>query len=192
MTSDDCSRDEVSEEDRFRFFDDLNIIEFIILTDALIDYNFHDHVASDVGTNQRFLPPQNFDMQQKLDGISKWTTDNLMQINESKSNFIIYSRSKQEFSTRLYMNNIPLQRLSVVKILGVWLDQDLSWDHNTKQICKKAFSRIQMLSKLKYAGINQNDLITIYKLFIRSVAEYCSSVYHTSLTQQQVKKIELI
>ena len=49
-----------------------------------------------------------------------------------------------------------------------------------------------MLSELKYAGINQNDLITIYKLFIRSVAEYCSSVYHTSLTQQQIKKIELI
>ena len=49
-----------------------------------------------------------------------------------------------------------------------------------------------MLSKLKYAGINPIDLITIYKLFIRSVAEYCSTVYHTSLTKQQAKKLELI
>ena len=68
----------------------------------------------------------------------------------------------------------------------------MSWNENTKQICKKAFSRIQMLSKLKYAGIKSDDLITIYKLFIRSVAEYCSPVYHTSLTKQQAKKIEMI
>ena len=49
-----------------------------------------------------------------------------------------------------------------------------------------------MLSKLKYAGIQTSHLLTIYKLFIRSVTEYCSPVFHTSLTQQQVKKIELI
>ena len=32
----------------------------------------------------------------------------------------------------------------------------------------------------------------IYKLFIRSVPEYCSVVFHTSLTNKQTKKMELI
>ena len=49
-----------------------------------------------------------------------------------------------------------------------------------------------MLTKLKYAGIKRDDLIDIYKLFIRSTAEYCSVVFHTSLTQKQVKKLEVI
>ena len=68
----------------------------------------------------------------------------------------------------------------------------MSWEKNTREICKKAFSRVPMLSKLKYAGIIRDDLLDIYKLFIRPMAEYCSVVFHTSLTQKQIKKIELI
>ena len=49
-----------------------------------------------------------------------------------------------------------------------------------------------MLSKLKYAGIPLDDLVTIYKLFIRSVTEYSSVVYHTSLTIELTRKIECI
>ena len=131
-------------------------------------------------------------MQNKLNDISEWTKQNLMLLNESKCNYIIYTRSKEEFSTRLTMNGVILQRVSAVKLLGVWLDEDMSWETNTKQICIKAFSRVSMLSKLKFAGINRSDLLTIYKLFIRSVTEYCCVVFHTSLTEKQCKKIEVI
>ena len=49
-----------------------------------------------------------------------------------------------------------------------------------------------MLTKLKYAGVSIDDLIEIYCLFVRSCAEYCSVVFHSSLTQEQSKKIENI
>ena len=51
---------------------------------------------------------------------------------------------------------------------------------------------MHILNKLKYAGINENDLLTIYKLFVRSVCEYCSVVFHSSLTQDQSDKLEAI
>ena len=85
-----------------------------------------------------------------------------------------------------------MERLSVIKLLGLWLDEDLTWETNTKQICIKAYTRMQMLTKLKYAGIKRDDLLDIYKLFIRSTAEYCSVVFHTSLTKKQSKKLEAI
>ena len=128
-------------------------------------------------------------MQEMLTDMMDWTSDNLMKINEGKSNYIIFSRSKQEFSTRLYLNEVPLKSVSVIKQLGLWLEEDMSWNENTKQICIKAFSRVRMLSQLKYAGISREDLLTIYKLFIRSVTEYCSVVFHSSLTQKQEQKI---
>ena len=49
-----------------------------------------------------------------------------------------------------------------------------------------------MLTKLKYAGVSITDLLDIYCLFVRSCAEYCSVVFHSSLTQEQSKKIENI
>ena len=49
-----------------------------------------------------------------------------------------------------------------------------------------------MITKLKYAGVCTEDLIDIYILFIRSVTEYCSVAFHSSLTQQQSNKLETI
>ena len=115
-----------------------------------------------------------------------------MPLNESKSNFIIFSRSKKEFTTRIYLNRKYHEKQSVIKLLGIWLDEDLSLNTNTREICKKPFSRMTMLSRLKYAGITKDDLLIIYKLFIKSTAEYCSVAFHSALTQEKTKKIELI
>ena len=41
-------------------------------------------------------------------------------------------------------------------------------------------------------GVSLEDLIDIYKLYIRSIAEYCSVVFHSSITQEESKKIERI
>ena len=149
-------------------------------------------VPSDVLVNEPFLPPDKCNMQSYLNLVSNWTEQNQMLLNENKSNYIIYTRSKQAFSTRLKLNDLPLERLSVTKVLGVWLQEDMGWDANTKQICIKAYSRVSILSKLKYAGICTDDLITIYSLFIRSLTEYCSVVFHSSLTLNQTHKLEAI
>ena len=49
-----------------------------------------------------------------------------------------------------------------------------------------------MIPNLKYVGVSIEDLLDIYILFIRSVTEYCSVVFHSSLTQEQSDKIEKI
>ena len=68
----------------------------------------------------------------------------------------------------------------------------MGWEENTKQICKKAYSRLSILTKLKYVGISTEDLITVYILFIRSLTEYCSVVFHQSLTLRKSEKLEHI
>ena len=107
----------VNEDDRYKFCDDLSILELLMLGDILTEYNFFDHVASDVGVNQRFLPTQ--ETQLNLDKISMWTEDNLMQLKESKTNYIIFTRSRQDFATRITVNNKLIERQQYVKLLGV-------------------------------------------------------------------------
>ena len=78
-------------------------------------------------------------------------------------------------------------------MLGVWITEDGGdWTSNTKEICKSAYSRISMLTKLKYVGVSTEDLLKIYSLFIQSRAEYCAVAFYSSLTQEQSKKIENI
>ena len=105
---------------------------------------------------------------------------------------MIFSRSETDFATRLKINNQNLEKLSVTKLLGVWLSDDMSWSRNCSEICVKAYSRLSMLTKLKYVGVNTEDLIDIYVLYIRSITEYCSVAFHSSLTIEQSNKLERI
>ena len=184
--------DIVSPNDRFKYIDDLSVLQLICLSGLLIEYDFHQHVASDVGIDDKFLPAENFQTQDNLDSISNWTKDNLMRINEEKCNYMVFSRSEEQFATRLSVNNAKLDRVSECKILGLYISDNLSWSRNCREICMKAYSRLQMITKLKYVGVNTEDLLDIYILYIRSIAEYCSTVFHSSLTVEQSEKIERI
>ena len=184
--------DIVPEEDRFKYIDDLSVLQLICLSGLLVDYNFFEHVASDIGIDDRYLPASSYQTQEHLNFISNWTTENLMRLNEAKSNYMVFSRSEESFATRLSVNNVTLDRLSVTKLLGVWISEDMSWSRNSKEICKKAYSRLSMITKLKYVGVSKDDLVDIYILFIRSVTEYCAVVFHSRLTQEDSSKLERI
>ena len=115
-----------------------------------------------------------------------------MKLNAKKCQYMIFTRSKEEFATRLSVERKTIEQVPVAKLLGVWISEDLSWSRNCKEICIKAYSRLSMITKLKYVGVKIEDLIDIYILFIRSVTEYCSVAFHSSLTLEQSNKLETI
>ena len=115
-----------------------------------------------------------------------------MKLNEKKCKYMVFSRSESKFATRLLVNNTYLERVPTMKMLGVWVSEDLTWSKNCQEICIKAYSRISMITKLKYVGVSIEDLLDIYILYIRSVAEYCSVAFHSSLSQADIVKIERI
>ena len=179
-------------DDRFKYIDDLSVLELILLSGILTDYNFQDHIASDIGIDQKFLPPTSINSQSIIDHISNWTIENKMKLNEKKCNYMIFTRSQYDFVTRLEVNNTQLDRTSASKILGVWVTEDLTWSRNCAEICKKAYSRLSLITKLKYAGVSTENLIEIFILFVRSLTEYCAVAFHSSLTQEDSNKLEQI
>ena len=68
----------------------------------------------------------------------------------------------------------------------------IKFDKNTEDICRRAFARITMITKLKYVGVPEHDLLDIFKLFIRSLMEYCCVAWHSSLTQAQTYDMERV
>ena len=159
------------------------------LAGVLQEYDFLQHVASDMGIDQQFRTPSTFEMQSTLDNLAKWTSGNKIQINEEKFNYMMFNMGKTELFTRLTINNCKLDQVREAKLLGVWISKDLSWSKNCKEIAKKGYARIKMLSQQKYVGVKTEDLINIYILHSRSVARYCCTAFHSSLTAEQDKKI---
>ena len=56
ITASDDNAEFVNQEDRYKFSNDLNILEVIILGNILTEYNFSAHVASDIGLEEQFIP----------------------------------------------------------------------------------------------------------------------------------------
>ena len=179
-----------NEDDQFKYCDDLEILDLVFIGNILQEYDFTRHVASDIGIDQVFLPPEKYQTQTNLNSVAKWTDENLMKINEKKSYYLIFTRAQKDFATRLTINNKFLERLNVTKVLGVWISEDGSWSKNTQEILKKGYSRISFLTKLRYAGVKTEDLLELFQLFIRSCAEYCSVAFHSSLTAAESKSLE--
>ena len=98
---------------------------------------------------------------------------------------------KEDFATRFTLNGSHIDRQTATKVLGVWIGQDPScWDINTKEIMKRTYASMSILTKIKYAGLSREKLLHIYSLHVRSSMEYCSVAWHNNLTQAQRNSIE--
>ena len=101
---------------------------------------------------------------------------------------MVFSRSQEVLTTR---QNLEQKKAS--KLLGVWIEEDTgSWNQNTTDLCKSAYGRMSMLTKLRYVGVTRADLVDVYMMCIHSMAEYASVCFHSSLSQEQTRKIENI
>ena len=149
------------------------------------------HVPSDILPETGYITPENINTQNNLNTISEWTDCHQMKLNPNKTKYMIINFcTSYQFKTRLTIRNSLLEQVNQTKLLGVIIEDDLSWAANTKLLLKKAFSRMIILRKLVEFEVSKTDMITIYILFIRSVLEQSSVVWSSSLTQDELMGIE--
>ena len=174
--SNNCA-DVVNESERFRFLDDLSILEIVnLLTVGLSSFNLKQQVPNDIATHNQFISCHNLKSQDWLDNISDWTDNQKMKINNQKTKTMIFNfTEKYQFGTRLSMEVIDSTRL-----LGTIITNDLKWEQNTAHIVKKSNARMELLRRVASFGTSSEDLKTIYYLFVRSQLEQSSDVWHIS------------
>ena len=57
--------------------------------------------------------------QDQLNNIAHWTEENLMQLNEQIRNYVIFSRARENFISRLHIDNHTLNQILVTQLIGV-------------------------------------------------------------------------
>ena len=194
ISQSDDNVDFLNMEDKYKFIDDLSIIEVINLAMCGISgYNFKQHVASDIGSHGQYLPIENVESQTHLDKIQHWTEEKMMALNKSKTKFMVINFTKKfQFNTRITLDGIPLEEVTECKLLGVTINNQLTWHQNTESMIKKANTRMLILHKLYEFNLPADEMVNIYILFIRSIVEYCCVVWHNSITEEESNHIERV
>jgi len=102
----------------------------------------------------------------------------------------------------IYMNKFTFHyfHCQVLEILNFYWallfihahETDLSWAPNTKALCRKAFSRLWIIRRLKRLNVSQANLLDVYEKQIRCICEYACPVWTGALTRQEVVQIERV
>ena len=71
MIQSNDNADNVEPRDRFKYIDDLSVLHLVLLSGLLTEYNFTQHVASDIRLDQKFLPSDNYQTQEDIKPDSK-------------------------------------------------------------------------------------------------------------------------
>ena len=181
---------------KFKFIDDLSILEMInILSIGISSYDFKHHVASDIPQNGYFIKNENLQTQDYPNKIypCQRTENNKMELNHKKSHAMIFNFTKDwQFTSRTKMGEDNIDVVKETKLLGVIVNDTLSWDGNTSYLVKRANSRMRLLHKLVDFGVPQDDLTNIYVLYIRSILEQSCQVWHSSLTLENFQDLERV
>ena len=85
-----------------------------------------------------------------------------------------------------------METIEETKLLGTIVTNDLRWDKNTNHLVKKGYTRMDLLRKLSSFNAPQRDLLLVYKVFIRSILEHSSNVWHSGLTLENETDLERV
>ena len=186
--------DIVGQEERFKFLDDLSVLEVInLLSIGISSYNIKHHVPSDIPVDNGYIEAKNLKSQQYLNAICTWTDKQKMKLNTKKSNIMIFNPTKKfKFTTRLTMNNFTLPVINKTKLLGTIITDDLKWNSNTEEIVKKANQRMLLLRKSSEFTTKIEDLKAIYLSYVRGTLEQSSVLWGSTLSEENKLDIERV
>jgi hypothetical protein len=135
----------------------------------------------------------NSKIQEASNQVSSWCLSNNMKINVDKTKEMrIYLGRKKIDLQPLLMDECELEVVDHSKLLGVILNNKLTWGDHIDYICGKVSKRLYFLRLLKRSNIPSNDIMNVYCSIVRSVLEYACEVWHPSITVQQTNQLELI
>ena len=115
-----------------------------------------------------------------------------MSVNAAKTLIMCISDTRT-YEARAFVEDAEGNRTDSVpamKILGVYFSNKPDVSAQVDQLCKKMRGRIWMLRHLHHNGFNESELLAVYKSCILPIHDYCSNVYHSSLTLSQSIVIE--
>ena len=72
------------------------------------------------------------------------------------------------------------------------MTDDLKWTENTKELIKKAYSRMELLRKVAFFKPPIDDLRNIYLLYVRRILEQSCVVWHSALTEENANDLERV
>ena len=114
-----------------------------------------------------------------------------MVVNENKTQVLcIHSSKFSEVKSYIRTKNGRIESTDNLKILGFRFNTAPNATYHVNGVIKSMYNKLWTLRYLKKSGMDQSGLLNIYKMIVRSAAEYCSVVYHSLIPKYLADGLE--
>ena len=144
-------------------------------------------IANFADDNTPFTLANNiFDLIDSLEKASsslfKWFKDNLFKGNPDKCHLLVSTNEK----TKIKIGEFSIENSDCEKLLGVKIDNKLTFDCHVSDMCKKANRKINALAR-KTPFINMNKRRILMNSFFKSQFNYCPLIW-SAIAKQTIEK----
>ncbi len=110
-----------------------------------------------------------------LELIREWLLNNRLILNLSKTHAMLLGTNNTTESLYIYCGNEIIKFISEIKLLGIVIDNKLKFSSQISHLCNKVNKKTYLLNKnIRIFSINFRPIL--YKLFIQSLFDYCSTI----------------
>lgn len=129
-------------------------------------------------------------MQKAIQAVEQWANKWGFKMSVAKTQVICFSKRHKPVSLKLY--DQILEQVSVVRFLGVWFDEKLTWGQHIGKVktkCKKINNLLRCLSGQDW-GASRTALRNIYWALMRAALDYGCLAY-MSAAECHLRKLEV-
>ena len=178
-----------------KYIDDLSFLTSINVKKDLIENPVApERPVTYHNRTNHILPNEKNVLQEQMDRLTAFVTENEMKINPQKSKIMVFNPNKKyDFHPTVTTDTgTTLDIEEEFKLLGIKITSDMKWHANTQYICAKGYSKLWMLRNLKKLGASIPDLLDVYIKQCRSVLELAVPAWSPGLTVGDSNKIERV
>ena len=182
----------VPSNNKFKFVDDLSVLEVInLLSIGISSFNTKHQVPSDLPNHGQFIESRNLKSQGYLTKLDTWAENHLMEISKDKTKAMIFNfTDKYQFSTRLNLKGKTIDIVEKTKLLGCHINSKLNWDDNCDALVSKVNKRMQLIRKVWSYGCTLKDIVHLWKVYCVNILEQYCVIWNSSFCQQNTQDLE--
>jgi hypothetical protein len=146
------------------------------------DLKIVKRISSDVDVNL---------LQEDLNRFAAWCDSNYLRLNTNKCYFMHFSRKKAPHSSSYTLCNHMLREVDTIRDLGVIIDNKLRFHMHIDNVVTRSFKLLGFILRNCKEFKTAQSRITIFNCLIRTILEYCSSVW-SPMYEVHKKRIESV
>ena len=130
-------------------------------------------------------------LQQDLEAVYAWADENLMEFNENKFEKMTHGKTGEiEEGTYRTGSGKVIESKKIVKDLGVWTGEDVSFEEHIEYLVQTSKVRTGMLLR-EFETREPELMIKMFNSYVRSRLEYCSLVWNP-WKKEEIDKLERV